>query len=196
MYFLLNLVSTSMSYFLPIILSGMGYDENRSILLSAPPYYYAVLPVIFTSVIGDRYKLRGPVIIFNSICLITGFGMLGFAKQVTVRYIGTYLVTGAYVSNWAAITTFQTSNITGQWKRAFTAAACTAMNGAGGIAGSYIIMQKEAPRYPTAVWISIGSHLLIIGFVVAFSGYFYVANKRQRAGKAVLERTEGFRYAF
>ena len=196
MYFLLNLVSTSMTYFLPIILSGMGYGENRSILLSAPPYYYAVLPVIITSIVGDRYKLRGPVIIFNSICLIAGFGMLGFAKQVTVRYIGTYLVTGAYVSNWAAITTYQTSNITGQWKRAFTAAACTAMNGAGGIAGSYIIMQKEAPRYPTAVWISIESHILIIGFVVVFSAHFYVANRRQRAGETVLERTDGFRYTF
>lgn len=38
MFFLLNLVSTSLSYFLPIILqSGMGFSENESILLSAPP---------------------------------------------------------------------------------------------------------------------------------------------------------------
>lgn len=37
MFFLLNLVSTSMSYFLPIILqSGMGFDSNKSILLSTP----------------------------------------------------------------------------------------------------------------------------------------------------------------
>jgi MFS family permease len=37
MFFLLNLVSTSMSYFLPIILqSGMGFDSNESILLSTP----------------------------------------------------------------------------------------------------------------------------------------------------------------
>lgn len=37
MFFLLNLVSTSLSYFLPIILqSGMGFDSNKSILLSTP----------------------------------------------------------------------------------------------------------------------------------------------------------------
>lgn len=37
LFFLLNLVSTSLSYFLPIILqSGMGFDTNKSILLSAP----------------------------------------------------------------------------------------------------------------------------------------------------------------
>ncbi|ORY60972.1 major facilitator superfamily domain-containing protein [Pseudomassariella vexata] len=195
MFFLLNLVSTSLSYFLPIILqSGMGFSENKSILLSAPPYYYAVIPVIISSIVGDRFQLRGPVIVFNCICLIIGFCMLGFTDQVTVRYIGTYLATGAYVSNWAALSTYQANNIAGQWKRAFTAAAVTAMNGAGGIAGSFIVKSTEAPRYMTAVWISIGSHILIVGLVAAFSAYFTLANRRADRGKVVLEGIDGFRY--
>ena len=74
LFFLLNLVSTALSYFLPIILqSGMGFSENKSILLSSPPYYYAVIPVIITSVVSDRYHIRGPIIVFNCICLIIGF---------------------------------------------------------------------------------------------------------------------------
>lgn len=195
MFFLLNLVSTALGYFLPIILqSGMGFGENAAIVLSAPPYYYAVLPVILSSIVSDRYRLRGPVIIFNCITLIIGFCMLGFVDQVTVRYIGAFLATGAYVSNWAALTAYYANNIAGQWKRAFTAAAVTAMNGAGGIAGSFIVRAPEAPWYPTAVWVSIGSHLLIIAFVGVFSMYFAVANKRQRQGTAVLEATKGFRY--
>lgn len=37
MFFLLNLISTALSYFLPIILqSGMGFSSNKSILLSTP----------------------------------------------------------------------------------------------------------------------------------------------------------------
>ena len=39
--------------------------------------------------------------------------MLGFADQVTVRYIGTFLATGAYISNWAALNCYQANNITG-----------------------------------------------------------------------------------
>ncbi|EMC93571.1 hypothetical protein BAUCODRAFT_125421 [Baudoinia panamericana UAMH 10762] len=195
MFFLLNLVSTALSYFLPMILqSGMGFGENASILLSAPPYYYAVIPVILSSVIGDRLKMRGPIIVFNSLCLIAGFCMLGFVRQVTVRYIGAFLATGAYVSNWAALTAYYSNNIAGQWKRAFTAAVVTAFNGAGGIAGSFIVRQEEAPWYPTAVWVSIGSHVAIVCFVAAFTTWFAVANKRQREGRAVIERTEGFRY--
>jgi hypothetical protein len=69
-------------------------------------------------------------------------------------------------------------------------------NGAGGIAGAYVVRQPEAPRYITAVGVSIGSHVLIILLVAAFSVHFYLANRRQRAGKAILENIEGFRYTF
>jgi MFS family permease len=197
LYFLQNLVSTSLSYFLPIILQGgMGFSSNASILLSAPPYYYAVLPAILSSLIGDKFQLRGPIITFNSICLIIGFCMLGFSDQVTVRYIGTYLATGAYVANWAAMATYQANNIVGQWKRVWTAAMVTAFNGAGGIAGSFIVRQQESPRYMTAIWISIGSHVMIIGVVGIFSVWFYMANRGQRMGKKVLEGTDGFRFTY
>lgn len=197
LYFLQNLVSTSLSYFLPIILQGgMGFSTNKSILLSAPPYYYAVIPAILSSLVGDKFQLRGPVITFNCITLIIGFCMLGFTDQVTVRYIGTYLATGAYVANWAAMATYQANNIVGQWKRVFTAAAVTAFNGAGGIAGSFIVRQPEAPRYMTAIWVSIGSHVMIIGVVVLFSVYFHMANQKQKKGKRVLEGTEGFMFTY
>jgi MFS family permease len=197
LYFLQNLVSTSLSYFLPIILQGgMGFSTNKSILLSAPPYYYAVIPAILSSLIGDKFQLRGPIILFNCITLIIGFCMLGFTNQVTVRYIGTYLATGAYVANWAAMATYQANNIVGQWKRVFTAAAVTAFNGAGGIAGSFIVRQQESPRYMTAIWVSIGSHILIMGVTGAFSMYFYMANRKQRKGKSVLEGTDGFRFTY
>ncbi|TKA22325.1 hypothetical protein B0A50_08050 [Salinomyces thailandicus] len=197
MFFLLNLVFTSLSYFLPIILqTGMGFSSDTAILLSAPPYYYAVLPVLLTSIVSDRYRLRGPVILFNSTCLIIGFSLLGFAHQVTLRYIGTFFATGAYISNWAALSAYWSSNVAGQWKRAFTAAAVAAMNGAGGIAGSFIVREREAPGYRTAVWVSIGSHVMIMGIVVGFSLGFARANRRQREGKALLEGTEGFRYQY
>jgi hypothetical protein len=71
----------------------------------------------------------------------------GFTTTNAVRYIGTYLATGAYVSNWAAMNAYQANNIVGQWKRATFAASITACNGLGGIAGSFIFRQNEAPRY-------------------------------------------------
>jgi hypothetical protein len=80
--------------------------------------------------------------------------------------------------------------------RATFAAAITACNGLGGIAGSFIVRQKEAPRYITAIWVSIGSHILIICIVAAFSLYFWYANGRQKKRKQLLERTIDFRYTY
>ncbi|EGE84619.1 MFS transporter [Blastomyces dermatitidis ATCC 18188] len=199
LFFLLNLVSTSLSYFLPILLQGgMGFDTNKSILLSAPPYYYAVIPVLLTSLLGDKLRLRGPLIFFNSLSLIAGFLMLGLpaSQQVTVRYIGIFLATGAYVSNWAALNAYQANNIVGQWKRATVAASVAACNGLGGIAGSFIVKSSEAPTYGTAVWVSIGSHVLMIAIILAFSTYFYVMNRQQRTSGKLIEGVEGFRYTY
>ncbi|KIW07647.1 uncharacterized protein PV09_01589 [Verruconis gallopava] len=195
MFFLLNIVSTSMSYFLPTILhDGLGYSSSKSILLNAPVYYYAALPALISSYLGDKLSLRGPIISFNSVVLIAGYSMLGFINDARIRYAGTFLVTGSYVANWAALNAYMASNITGQWKRVFASAMTTAFNGAGGIAGAYIIRYNEAPNYPTAIWTSIGSHILMIVFVLVFSAYFMSANKRQAKGKIVLEHTPGFRF--
>ncbi|KAL9090781.1 MAG: hypothetical protein Q9159_001837 [Coniocarpon cinnabarinum] len=197
MFFLLNIVSTALSYFLPIILQGgMGFSTNKAILLNAPPYYYAIIPVILSSLTADRLSLRGPVIVFNCSCLVIGFALLGFSDQVAARYFGTFLATGAYVSNWAALTAYYQNNIVGQWKRAFAAAAVTAFNGAGGVTGAYIFKQNEAPRYPTAVWVAISSHIIMIAIVGLFTACFWKANRTQRKGKKVIEGTPGFRHTY
>ncbi|KAK4150169.1 major facilitator superfamily domain-containing protein [Chaetomidium leptoderma] len=197
LFFLQNIVSTALAYFVPIILeNGLGYSSDSAIILSAPPYYYAVVPVLVSSWFADRFRIRGPVIVFNALCLITGFAVLGFATNSGARYFGVFLATGAYVGNWAALTAYQANNVVGLWKRVFTAAACTMFNGAGGIAGSFIVRNLEAPSYTTAVWVSIGSHFMMISFVFALSVHFLLANRSQSRSAGVLERTEGFRFTY
>jgi len=176
LFFMQNIVSTALAYFVPVILeNGLGYSSDAAIILSAPPYYYAVIPVLLSSWYADKFQMRAPIITFNAICLITGFAVLGFAGHSRARYFGVFLTTGAYIANWAALTAYQANNVVGsvpasstclvissanrgyrQWKRVFTTAACTMFNGAGGIAGSYIVKGIEAPTYSTAVWVSIG----------------------------------------
>ncbi|KAK3335879.1 major facilitator superfamily domain-containing protein [Cercophora scortea] len=197
LFFLQNIVSTALAYFVPIILqNGLGYSQDAAIVLSAPPYYYAVVPVILSSWLADRFQVRAPVITFNAMCMIVGFAVLGFAKNSGARYFGVFLSTGAYVANWAALSAYQANNINGQWKRVFTAAACTMFNGAGGIAGSFIVRNAEAPQYPTAVWVSIGSHILLVTIIALLSLHFYLANNSKKATSTYLEDTEGFKFTY
>jgi len=196
LFFLQNVVSTALSYFIPTILLGMGFTSADSILLYTPPFYYSVIPAILTSFIADRLSIRGPIIIFNALCLIVGMCMLGFTSQVAVQYVGTMLATGAYVSNWAGLNAYQANNITGQWKRATVAAAVSACNALGGIAGSYIFRSVEAPHYPTAIWTSIGSHILLIAIIVVCTGFFWRANRKATRSDKEIEGVVGFRYTY
>ncbi len=114
LFFMQNIVSTALAYFVPIILeNGLGYSPDTAILLSAPPYYSAVVPVLVSSWIADRSRLRAPIIVFNALCIITGFAVLGFASNSGARYFGVFLATGAYVGNWAALTAYQANNVVG-----------------------------------------------------------------------------------
>lgn len=194
--FLLNMTSTSLAYFTPIILRSLGFSSNQAILLATPPYYYSIIPVILSSWFADKFGLRGPVITFNALCVIIGFCMFGFSSITVARYIGVFLATGAYISNWAALSAYQANNITGQWKRATVASAISACNGLGGIAGSYIVRADEAPRYFTAVWVSISSHILMICLVAACTVWFFLENRKQKAGRKILESVEGWRYTY
>ena len=76
-------------------------DPTTPISLRTPVSYF------------DRFRIRAPVIVFNALCLITGFAMLGFAGPPVARYIGVFLATGAYVANWAALSAYQANNIVG-----------------------------------------------------------------------------------
>ena len=111
LFFMQNIVSTALAYFVPIILEkGLGYSSDTAILLSAPPYYSAVVPVLASSWIADKFRLRAPIIVFNALCIITGFALLGFSNNSGARYLGVFLATGAYVGNWAALTAYQANN--------------------------------------------------------------------------------------
>jgi hypothetical protein len=80
------------SYFLPIILrDGMGFSTTQSQLLSCPPYVLAAIMGLVSGWLGDRYKIRGPIIAVHQ--LITAIGMLitVYGKANAARYFGCFL---------------------------------------------------------------------------------------------------------
>lgn len=80
------------SYFLPIILrDGMGYSSTQAQLLSAPPYILAAIMTFISGWLGDRYKLRGPIIAVHQALTAVGMLITAYAKANAVRYFGAFL---------------------------------------------------------------------------------------------------------
>jgi len=71
------------------------------------------------------------------LCII-GLAIMGWVKNVAVRYFGVFLVAAGANANVPAVLAYQANNIRGQWKRAFCSATLVGFGGIGGICGSLI----------------------------------------------------------
>jgi nitrate/nitrite transporter NarK len=89
------------SYFLPIILrEGMGLSLAKSQLLTAPPYAVAAIIAFISGWLGDRYKIRGPIIALHQLLTAVGMLITIFAKGNGARYFGAYLGKFPFVLEW------------------------------------------------------------------------------------------------
>ncbi|WPH04103.1 retrograde regulation protein 2 [Acrodontium crateriforme] len=185
----------AIAYFLPIILyDGMGFSLAAAECLIAPPYVAAAIWMYTCAVLGDKYHLRGPFIIFNACLGLVGLPLLGFAENNAVRYFGVFLATTSCNSNVPCILTYQANNIRGQWKRALTSATLVGAGGIGGIIGSTVFREQDKPAYRPGMYATIIASGLIILITCLLELKFWRANKRAASGGKIIEGLEGFRY--
>jgi len=189
--------SYAIAYFLPIILrDGMGFSVAAAQCLVAPPYCAAALVMIVQAYYGDKWHLRGPIIIFNAAIGVLGLGLLGYDKNDGVRYFGVFLATIAANANCPALLTYQSNNVRGQWKRAFTSATLIGGGAIGGIIGTSVFRPIDAPGYKPGILACLLAQVLTIVVVSVLSLKFHFANKRVDAGGKAIEHLPGFKYTF
>lgn len=143
--------------------------------------------MIATAWIGDKYKVRGPLLIFNATLAIIGLAVMGWVETVGVRYFGIFLVCAGANGNIPQVMSYQGNNIRGQWKRAFCSATLVGFGGIGGIAGSLVFRTQDSPTYIPGLWACIAASLLIIVIVVLLDVYFFFQNKKQAQGSYAIE---------
>lgn len=76
-YYSTTTTAYALSYFLPIIYQqGMGFSTKVFLCLFAPPYAAAGILMFTTSWLGDRYHIRGPILVFNATLTIIGLPLM------------------------------------------------------------------------------------------------------------------------
>jgi len=85
----LTTVTYAIAYFLPIILrEGMGFNIAEAQTLVAPPYIVAGFLMYGTAWLGDKYHVRGPILILNAVVTLIGLPIMGWATSPGARYFG------------------------------------------------------------------------------------------------------------
>ncbi|PLB50639.1 permease of the major facilitator superfamily [Aspergillus steynii IBT 23096] len=194
-FFCSTTVTYAIAYFLPIILQqGMGYDVGAAQCLVAPPFALAGLVMYATAWVGDRYRVRGAIVVFNACLCIIGLPIMGFAKGNAARYVGVFFSVAGSNSNVPAVMAYQANNVRGQWTRALSSATLVGFGGIGGIVSSLVFRTQDAPNYRPGMWTTIACNLLILVIVGVMSLWFRHSNKQADEGKRVIEQDPNFRY--
>ncbi|KAJ0303781.1 hypothetical protein COL516b_006218 [Colletotrichum fioriniae] len=183
------------SYFLPIILrNGMGFSSTQAQLLSAPPYVLAAIVAYISGYLGDRYKIRGPIIAVHQALTAVGMLITVYGKANGARYFGAFLGIGFLQFCVPGVLTFQANNITSHSKRAVSSATCLIGGGLGGIIASTAFMSKESPHYTTGIWTTFAISMVSITMIIIMDIYLWRCNKAAKAGHRRNEGMEGWLY--
>ncbi|KAI8293016.1 putative transporter [Colletotrichum sp. SAR 10_98] len=179
------------SYFLPIILrNGMGFSSTQAQLLSAPPYVLAAIMAYISGWLGDRYKMRGPIIAVHQALTAVGMLITVYGKANGARYFGAFLGIGFLQFCVPGVLTFQANNITSHSKRAVASATCLIGGGVGGIIASTAFMAKESPHYTTGIWATFAISMVSILMIIIMDIHLWRCNKAAKAGHRQNEDSE------
>lgn len=199
-FFNTTTITYALAYFMPIILQlNMGFTVAQAQCLVAPPYVLAGIVMFSTAWVGDKYRIRGPIIAFNMMLCVIGLPILGFHSNPSVRYFGVFLTTAGANSNIPAAMSYQANNIRGQWKRAFCSASLVGMGGVGGIAGSLVFRDQDKPFYRPGLYACLACAIFNIIIVTFTSFMLKRENAKADRGEKELEASDedyqpGFRY--
>ncbi|OAX77878.1 hypothetical protein ACJ72_07818 [Emergomyces africanus] len=186
----------ALAYFSPTIIQGLGYSGGIANLLSAPPVLFAVICAYSFALVGDKFRLRSPIIVTQCIVGIVGLMITAYHEKPGVRYFGLFLGTAGCQGNVPAILAYQSNNIRMQSKRSVGSALQIGFGAIGGIIASTTFREVDAPKYVPGLWTTTGLQFLILALLACTTFHFWRRNKQVDAGTATkpIEGLEGFKY--
>jgi MFS family permease len=174
----------------------MGYSAGAANALSAPPACAAVFSAFGFAWIGDRYRIRAPIIAVQAIICFIGLMIVAYHPNNGVRYFGIFLGVAGCQGNIPAVLAYQSNNIRLQSKRSVGSALQIGFGAVGGIIASTSFREKDAPKYVNGLWATAGLQFFILLALCGTSGHFWRKNRQLEKGTLTepIEGQEGFKY--
>lgn len=156
----------SFSFVFPTITAALGYNTVNTLLLTAPPWIWAIIVSMANAWHADRTGERFFHFLGPALTCITGYIISIACTSVTPRYFACFLMTTGYAS--AFVNLAWISNIISRppAKRAAAIAIVNAMGNTGIIPGSYIWRAEYGPLYrkPFGAMVAILGFACVCGF--------------------------------
>ena len=141
-------VISGVSYFVPTIISALGYSIVKTQLLAVPPFAAATALALIFAQASDRVGLRSPFIVACTCLTITGLAILITVRDdFATQYAAICLVTmGAFCAGPLVICWY-VMNLQGHAARSIGTAWIISFGNIGGIVATFAFLATEAPFY-------------------------------------------------
>lgn len=154
----------------PTIVRGLGYSTTHSQILSSVPYIFGVVSCLAAAYLSDFFKSRSVFVASGCLLIMAGFGtimaLLPNRKDNKAGIIvGMSLVTSGVYPIAPTAGSWVSNNIALSSRRAIGLAFVMALGSIGGLTGSFIYVEEQAPSFPLGFKVSCA--LAGAGFVVS-----------------------------
>ncbi|KAI0808116.1 MFS general substrate transporter [Fomes fomentarius] len=182
----IDVAFTGLGIFLPTIVVSLGYDPSEAQLMSVPPYAIAIVVSIGSSIISDRYAIRGPMIAVLAILSTAGLAMYIGSENSHVRYGAFLLAVPCMLGIQPALPTWLANNTPQLACRAIAVAFASVLTIAGNILSVWLFGPiSPPPKYESATAVLMAFQVGILGCAVGTMAYVAKENrKKARAREA------------
>ncbi|RPD53165.1 MFS general substrate transporter [Lentinus tigrinus ALCF2SS1-7] len=177
---LLNGATVSgLGYFLPLILTGLGYQGTDAQLMSVPPFAAAALFAVIASIFSDRYGQRGIMMIVSGTVATLGFAVFLASYSSPVRYGALFLLVPASFCIAPPLGTWVINNSAPFARRATALALVSGMTNVGAVLATWLFGMSHAPRYTSATVVLLVFQVVVVLCAAANRAWLARENKRK-----------------
>ncbi|EGG05702.1 uncharacterized protein MELLADRAFT_36671, partial [Melampsora larici-populina 98AG31] len=174
----------ALSFFLPTcmsLVSGMGHTGAAAQLFSALPYIPALVTVIASALLADRWRIRGPIVLACVPVGIIGYLMLIFSKSAGTRYAAFFFVVSGLYPVIPCLVCIIPINTSGVVKRATCVGIQGMIQGLSILIAPFIYIkgEPEVKGHKIALGLACGAWALTAANVL----YCHFENSRKASGR-------------
>lgn len=185
MYFGTLIPLYSFTYFAPTIIRTLQLSTVQTQLHTVPPFACAIVLSIGLSYLSDKVQMRYPFLIFTSLLIIAGIGMLqGIHTGFSARYAALFLVIMGTFSAGPLIVCWCTMNMRGHLDRAVGTAWVIGFGNIGGLIAVFTLPARDAPFYHNGYAICQAGACLGLATSTIYFVLCFMANKKLKAAGA------------
>lgn len=175
----------------PLILRRLGYDDYTTLLLNMPFGALQYIVVLGVSWLAMTFRWRSLTLGSSLVPVITGlvilFALPKDSTNTAVLLIGYHLFSFMLGCN-SLILSWIVANTAGQTKKSVTLSFSCAASSAGSIIGPLLFKSSDAPRYDTALKITLGVYIGMFWAVIIQVVNLVLLNRAQEKRRVAHEK--------